>query len=219
MKLKIALALAALLMVTGCATSRSVVSIGSQGVYNNANPIEGQAVKIEVADVRVFEARPPTPDIPSLKDGDIRNTATTTRAIGRKRNGYGRALGDILLPEGQTVAMITTDAIANGFKQAGYRVLKAGDPGYEQAADVKIKLKQYWSWVDIGFWALTLHCRAEVEMTGPVTGLEKGLVVISEAQQQAGAAFEETWQEIANEGLSALTKEVAQKLPRQTASN
>ena len=219
MKFKIALALAALLMVTGCATSRSVVSVGSEGAYNNANPTAGQAVKIEVTDVRIFEARPPTPDIPSLKDGDIRNTATTARAIGRKRNGYGKALGDILLPEGQTVSMITTDAIANGFKQAGYRVLKPGEPGYDQAADIKVKVKQYWSWVDIGFWALTLHCRAEVDITGPVKGLEKGMVVLSEAQEKAGAAFEETWQDIANQGLSALTTEVAQKLPRQSASN
>lgn len=218
MKMNLAMALAALVMVTGCATSRSVVSVGSQSSYNSANPTEGVAVRIETVDARTFEMKPPTPDIPSLKDGAITNTATTSRAIGRKRNGYGKALGDILLPEGQTVAMVAGDAITDGFRQSGYRVLKAGDAGYEQAITVSAKVKQYWAWVDIGFWALTLHSRAEVVLTSSLKGLESGLIVQSEAKKQSGAAFETDWQDIANKGLVELTREITRKLPRQTAA-
>lgn len=219
MKMKLVMALTALVMVTGCATSRSVVSVGAQGSYNNANPAEGVAVKIETVDARTFEMKPPTPDIPSLKDGAITNQATTSRAIGRKRNGYGRALGDILLPEGQTVAQVAGDAIEHGFRQSGYRVLKTGDAGYERAISVSAKIKQYWAWVDIGFWALTLHSRAEVVLTSSLAGLESGLVVESEAQKQSGAAFETDWQDIATKGLTELTSEIAKKLPRQTVAH
>jgi uncharacterized lipoprotein YajG len=220
MKLKIGnvLAIVALVFVTGCATSRSVVSVGNPTAYNNTNPSDGIAVKIVATDARSFELKPATPDIPSLKDGAIGNTAVTSRAIGRKRNGYGKALGDVLLPDGQTVAMITQNALANGFRQAGYRVLNAGDPGFDQAVQVDAQVRQYWSWVSIGFWAITLHCRVEAEMTAPLDGLRTGLHVDALAEKQAAAAFEEDWQNIANEGLSVFTTNVAQKLPRHTAA-
>jgi len=218
MKFKVLLALGALIMVTGCATSRSVVSLGTQPAYNNANPVEGTAVKITAVDARVFELKPSTPDIPSLKDGAIDNKDTTSRAIGRKRNGYGKALGDILLPEGQTVSNVVGGAVTNAFRQAGYRVLSPGDAGYDQAVPVDAQIKQYWSWVNMGFWTIKLSCRSEVLVTAPLPGLKAGLNVQSLAEKSTAAAFESDWQDIATEGLAKLTTDLASKLPRQTAA-
>lgn len=220
MKIRISnlLAIIALVMVTGCATSRSVLSVNSAPSYNTANPAEGVAVKLQTTDAREFQTKPPSPDIPSLKDGDIYNQATTSRAIARKRNGYGKALGDVLLPEGQTVATIVQDAVAASFRQAGYRVLRAGEPGFEQAVPVDIRIKQYWSWVSLGFWAGTMHCRAEVVVKAPLTGLESGLTTEALAEKSVQAAFESDWQDISSQGLTNLTTNLASKLPRQTAA-
>lgn len=208
-------AVAVLLLLCGCATSRSVLAVNTAPQYQTANPEVGQAVKLNVVDARAFELRPATPDIPSLKNGEIGNTAITSRAIARKRNGYGKALGDVLLPEGQTVALVVGNAIAEGFKGAGYRIVVAGDPAYDSAVSVDATINQYWSWVDMGFWALTLNCRVDVTLTSSLSGLEQGLTTLVAPSKQAGAAFESDWQDIATTGLNELTREIIQKLPRQ----
>lgn len=220
MKIRISnlLAILALVMVTGCATSRSVLTVDSAPSYNTANPTEGVAIKLMTADARQFQMKPPSPDIPSLKDGDISNQATTSRAIARKRNGYGKALGDVLLPEGQTVAALAEGAIAASFRQAGYRVLHTGDAGFDKAVIVDAQIRQYWSWVTIGFWAGTMHCRAEVTVTAPLPGLSSGITVESLAEKSVQAAFESDWQDIASQGLTKLTSDLASRLPRQTAT-
>lgn len=74
---------------------------------------------MRVTDRRVFEADPDDPSTPSLKGGEIHNTATTSRAIARKRGGFGKAWGDILLPEGRTVAHLMEEALTRAFQDAG----------------------------------------------------------------------------------------------------
>src|SRR6202012_1854397 len=104
-----------------------------------------------------------TPHEPSLKDDDINNKSVTSRAIGRKRSGWGEAPGDGLLPEGDSVSARVGAALADGFRQAGYRVLASGDAGYDQAVPVTATIKQYWSWEEMGF-VFGLNCRAEIEL-------------------------------------------------------
>lgn len=97
--------LGTLLWLSGCATTRSEISVETNDGINSQ---KGMAVRIDaVKDARVFQIKPPNPDIPSLKDDGILNKAITSRAIARKRNTYGKGLGDVLLPEGQTVAGLT----------------------------------------------------------------------------------------------------------------
>lgn len=90
-----------ILAMTGCATNRWVLNFV---VPPTSNPKNGTPVKIvKVTDLRKFELAPKQPNIPSLKNGEITEKAITSRAIARKRNSYGMALGDIPLPEGRTV--------------------------------------------------------------------------------------------------------------------
>lgn len=207
------------MLLGGCATSRSVVSVNAPAAYSAATSTSGVAVKIaKVEDAREFESKPKEPFIPSLSDGDIKNSATTSRAIARKRNGYGQALGDVLLPEGQSVASIMGDATAAAFREAGYRVLTPNDPGYAQAAAVDVKIKQYWSWFRPGFWSVTLTCIAEVEVKAPIAGLETGITANARTEDHMQVVVESDWQKIAGKGLGDLTADLTRKLPRQTAS-
>ena len=80
-----------------------VIQLPSNSATVNAN---GKEIFIEsVTDERIFQENPKSQDIPSLGLGGSANATEIIRkrAIGRKRNTYGKALGDILLEEGQTV--------------------------------------------------------------------------------------------------------------------
>ena len=112
------------------------------------NPIQGREVKIvRVTDRRTFQLKPSDPSTPSLKDGQIDNPAITSRAIARKRSGYGKAMGDILLPEGHTVEQLVGTALTRGLRGAGYRVLLQGQEGYEQAVPLEADIRRFWTWI------------------------------------------------------------------------
>ncbi len=204
----------AALSLGGCATTRSTVTLNVPKPV--ANPTEGAAVKIAtVVDARVFEARPPDPSIPSLKIAtEITNPAITSRAIGRKRGGYGMALGDVLLPEGTTVAGMVQDAVTNAYRESGYRVLGKDDPGFDTATPVDVKIKQFWCWDTPGFWTMSLENRVEVVVTAPQKGFETGTTVSGYAIEHPMAIFESEWPLIASSGLADFTKNLKAQLKK-----
>lgn len=214
MIIKGAMLMALLATLAGCAMSRSEVDLagGSTPLPVTAQPAQGTAVKIvSVDDQRVFKVDPKTPHEPSLKDDDIANKSVTSRAIGRKRSGFGAALGDVLLPEGDSVSARVGAALADGFRQAGYRVLTSGDAGYDQAVPVTAIIKQYWSWEEIGL-ALKLNCRAEIKLDSALPALTPSQTILSQAEQDEALIVDSDWRKINNQGLQALSKKVAEML-------
>ncbi|MCW5752938.1 MAG: flagellar biosynthesis protein [Alphaproteobacteria bacterium] len=204
-KLRLAALFAVLCLLAGCATSRSVVDLGAAGA-EPVNPAQGQEVVIAtVEDARVFETAPRSPDIPSLSPSEANDPGIRARAIARKRNTFGQALGDVLLPEGQTVSDATQRAIVAAFRRAGYRVLAPGDAGHERAVPVAARIERYWTWFTPGFWAVTVQNRAEVTLSGALPALQGGLTVTSEVSESMQAVFESDWQQVSAEGLAALS--------------
>src|SRR5689334_551286 len=94
----LALPVLAALLASGCALGRSVIDVKAPARSAVAS---GPAVKIvEVRDIRRFEVDPGDPSQPSLGDAaEIKDAKITERAIGRKRGGFGNALGDLALPD------------------------------------------------------------------------------------------------------------------------
>ena len=212
---------AALSMLAGCMFARSTVDLsqGPAAAPAVAQPSEGPVVKIvSVDDQRVFAVAPQTPDIPSLKDNNITDKAITARAIGRKRSGWGGAVGDVLLPEGDSVSAHIATALTNGFRQAGYRVLSSGDAGYDQATPVKAVIKQYWSWLEVGF-VVELDCRAEIQLDSPLPALAPSKTVLSQVAHKKGLVLEAEWMEISNQGLQALSVKLAEMLKVNSAGS
>ena len=192
--------------LTGCATGRSVLDAG---IDAGRNPSQGTPVRIEsTQDARTFSVRPPSADLPSLMDDQVGNRAITSRAVGRKRGGFGAALGDVLLPEGSTVAGLVQSAVTRGMRDAGYRVLGRGEAGYEQAAPVTVRVEQFWSWFAPGAFSVTLTNRAVVSMQGSMTPLAKGRTFSSQATEGMAAVVDSDWQAIVNKGLDALARSV-----------
>lgn len=92
--------------LSGCATSRGLIQVPAPNTSASSQevPSSKKAIIALVEDNRTFQDRPTTPDIPSLKDGLAKaTTEEKAKAVARKRNGYGKALGDILL-EKETVS-------------------------------------------------------------------------------------------------------------------
>jgi len=212
-------AVALIALTSGCATSRSVVSL-DQPSSSSTNPERGVAIKIiKVTDARVFEAAPKNPDTPSLSSDDMPNSSIKVRAIGRKRSGFGMALGDVLLPEGQTVSDMMASALADGFRQANYRVLTQGEAGYDTAIPIKAQVIQFWSWFQPGFWEVQVHNRSEVEITGTLHELSKGLTVQGAADESMMAVTESDWQEISSLGLKNFSENLVKALASKSQNN
>jgi uncharacterized protein YjbJ (UPF0337 family) len=207
-------ALTAAAVLSGCATSRGVLDIN---VPVPKNPAAGPAVKIvKISDLRQFEKAPKSPDIPSLKGGEIDDESITSRAVGRKRNGYGKALGDILLPEDATVAGLVRKAVTAGFRNAGWRVLKTGDPGYEKAEPVELEIDQFWAWFAPGFWSISAEFEADVRVKTALPAFQgKAGRVYGHYKKHSGAATNNTWLTAIEGGIDDLTGDVEEHLGKK----
>ena len=120
--------LAVSIVLTGCATSRSEIKLSepsSAAATKAAVASKNKTVLLrEVFDERVFEDAPSSPSTPSPGfEGSAKSTAEIkARAIGRKRNGFGKALGDVLLENGMTVSQVMRKNITTSLQEDGFKV-------------------------------------------------------------------------------------------------
>lgn len=155
-------------LLAGCATSRSVVDVSpSIGEPASATvPQNGKAVYINsVNDKRAFQESPSTPDIPSMDPAKPHTDAIKPRAIGRKRNTFGKALGDILLKEGDSIDALTAQAIRQAFIDKGYKVLDKSDQVTPSTYIVNADVDKFWTWMNPGFWALTISADISTDLS------------------------------------------------------
>ncbi len=202
-----------LLLATGCATSRGILDVQ---VQIPVNPDASRAVVIRnVADNRGFELAPSSADIPSLKDGDIENTAITSRAIARKRNGFGAALGDILLPEGRAVADLVRETLTKTFREQGYAVYSANDLNAAGALELDVDVDKFWAWFRPGFARIAMEFASTIVITPhPVTGT--GVMEINgESRVQGQVANTSNWLETIETGLQSLMDDMQAQLNAQ----
>ncbi|MDY0206991.1 MAG: hypothetical protein RBR82_10260 [Pseudomonas sp.] len=210
----IALAIA---ITTGCATNRGIVDIPYE---SSMNPDEGQVVKfIRITDKRDFQLKPSQANIPSLKNGEINDSAITERAIARKRNTYGKALGDILLPEGKTVMDVVESRLSAGFRDNGYKVLSRGDDGYNEALPIEVDIKDFWGWFSPGFWSIGINFKSSIIVTAPLNEFSRGVEFNSEVQERFQAASGSNWQKVINRSLAELNNDIRAGIQRIEMSN
>jgi uncharacterized lipoprotein YajG len=204
-----------LFLAGGCATSRSIVDIR---VVPGADPINGKPVKIiRVTDSRKFEVAPRTQSIPSLSEEEIKDAGTTSRAIGRKRNTYGKALGDFLLPEQRTVQDLIREAITKALREKGYSVVEQSSAAYQGALPLEADITQLWAYMTPGFWSLTLESETVVTVNGevfPASGEEK---VKGYGRMSAQAAFESNYVEVVQDAIEDFVKNLKEKLKSPTS--
>ncbi len=196
--------------LNACATSRGVVSLAvpTSGTIAKSN---GSEIFIHsVIDKRIFEVAPKSPEIPSLDPSEPQNEKIKLRAIARKRNTFGAGLGDILLAEGQTVESLIHDSLRQAFIENGYTVIQSNANMSKNARVVDVKINKFWSWMNPGFWAITLSTEIETDISikGGV-GNQTTIYVKSADHFQTG--LEENWLMVMNAALKDCISEVKAK--------
>jgi len=178
-----------------------------------ANPQSGVAVRIvTVEDKRGFQVGPKEASVPSLMDDRINDKELTSRAIGRKRNGFGKALGDVVLPEGQSVSGLTERTIARTLREAGYRVVSSTDADYDLAIPIAAKIDKLWAWFRPGFWSIALESNYDITVDGNVPGLRAATRLTGESRSTMQMATEGDWTKIIEESLSSFALKLKDKL-------
>lgn len=201
--LKLTCVMALLMFGSGCAVNRGILDIQ---VPPASDPGSSNVVAItKITDSRKFELRPMDPSTPSLKDGQIDNPAITSRAIARKRNGWGQALGDILLPEGRTVSDLVREAVTKALMEKGYSVAPSGSSG---GIPMEVDIEQFWAWTSQGGWSIHLMCESVLEikssvLTNSQSERVKGYVLLN-TQGATGRA----WANTINKGIEKLVAEI-----------
>jgi hypothetical protein len=204
--------IAALAVLAGCATSRSEVKLGDTDSVNKFAVTKSKVVLIRsVTDERQFEQSPDDPSTPSL-GGEGANGASgdiKARAIGRKRGGFGKALGDVLLENGQTVAGVVRENLTAAFKQAGYKTTSSAADAGPSPMIVDVHIKQFWAWVQPGFWAMTLssHITTDLEISGTAA---PAVVSVSEKESRQ-LVTDSAWIEIVDKALKDYREQASAK--------
>lgn len=199
--------------LAGCATSRSEIKLQSPVVSPATTAAgTGRVVVIKsVTDERVFEQSPSDPSTPSLGFGGADNASTQVKsqAIGRKRNGFGKALGDVLLQQGQTVQDVVRTNLSAALEQGGYQVKSQAEAGANPVV-LDVRIKKFWSWFQPGFWAITLHSNIATELQ--VEGGGAPIQVEAHAEDKRQMATESAWMEITQQGLDHYRAEAAKSV-------
>jgi hypothetical protein len=198
-------------LMPGCATTRSTIDVSVTKTQQVS--VKGFAKVLEVKDVRRFEAFPRDPSVPSLQNSmEINDRAITSRAVARKRGGFGKAFAEILLPEGRTVEQVIREAATKALEEKGYAVVAEGSPEFANALPVNIEIQQFWSWLTPGAFLIS------VEFVGTVLLRGEGLVGSNEETARgysiinAMAATDSQWQEVMQNGVQDLIEKMKTKL-------
>jgi hypothetical protein len=198
------------LVLSGCATSRSTVDIK---VSPGTNPANGKEVKIvQITDGRKFEVAPKTQSIPSLNEEEIKDSKITSRAIGRKRNTYGKAMGDFMLPEQRTVQDLVREAMTKALREKGYSVVEQSSAIDQNGLPLEADIGQLWTYITPGFWSLTLEFETIVRIKGNVFPTSNEEEIRGYAQMSVQTGAESNWIETIQNGIDDFIKNLKEKL-------
>jgi hypothetical protein len=155
-------------------------------------PASKETVAItSIADARHFENEPSDPSTPSI-DGDVnsQSAAQLSAFIGRQRNGFGHAMGDITLPGGETVQTRVTELIKQGFSRRGYTITT--NASADNAVDVKID--EFWAWFTPGFAYISFEARVYCTFSVRRGGHTKTFTVQGYGSNHGQIASDANWQ-------------------------
>jgi len=179
----------AALALAGCVTGTRAVEL-APSAYENDKTAEGKIFIADISDDRAFEQKPAAPSGPSV-NGVLADTDATTLStlIGRQRNGYGKAMGDVQLPEGSTVQEEMRDLLTEGLESRGYSVTDDPDAPIQLAIDID----EFWAWFTPGFVAVKFEAQlnSELQFSGDI---DDTFAVEGYAINKAQVASDANWQ-------------------------
>ncbi len=187
-KIKILLVLVACVL-GGCVTGTRNIAINVPD-YADEKKASGNVYIGAVNDNRQFEQKPSAPSTPSVK-GDLNTTSkdTLSTLIGRQRNGYGAAMGDVALIEGVTVPDRVRALIAESLESRGYTVVDDKNSPNKVTVDIA----KFWAWFSPGMWAVSFESEVECGIEFDKNGTKKSFDVRGYGVNKGQVASDANW--------------------------
>ncbi len=203
------------LLLGGCATGRDVVPMDTGELVATPAAANGKTAFINlVVDERTFEVRPKQASIPSL-DPDLSDTPDIrARAIGRKRNSFGKALGDMVLEPGVTIDRLVVLSLEKALKEKGYEVLPQQSAVVPETYVLDVSIKKFWSWMNPGAFALTLNTEISTDLSmrnAQSVMLDKKNIYVK-ASDTFQTGLQENWIQVMKQALHSYAEAVAKQL-------
>jgi hypothetical protein len=183
--------LGALIGLTGCVTGTRTITLPAATLAPAPPLPEIGSVEIRsVRDARAFEQKPRDPSTPSVR-GKLDDVAPEARArlIGRQRNGYGKALGDIALAEGRTVEDEVRRLLVQGLEGRGIRV---DDPGAD-GLPLDVTIDEFWAWFTPGMWVIRFEARLRTRLELTTTSGLRSVEVTGYGSNRGQVASDANW--------------------------
>lgn len=158
--LRLLMTAALLIALSGCVTGTRNINLAVPD-YAYEQTASGPIRIGSIEDKRQFEQDPPDPSTPSVK-GTLASKSTEQLAtlIGRQRNGYGAAMGDVALPEGETVPGKVRELLRQGLGGRGYTVVEESAP-----IEVDVDIQRFWAWFSPGMFSVSFESVIETVLT------------------------------------------------------
>ena len=132
-----------MVLQAGCVTGRRELTLTAPTDASVKGATVGRVFLATVTDDRQFQNKPGDPSTPSI-DGDVTKLSTEDkdRMVGRQRNGFGHAMGDVSLAGNDSVTKEVRSLVKQGLQRNDYRLTQDSD-----APNVmKISTTEFWSW-------------------------------------------------------------------------
>lgn len=213
--IRVLVLMGALLLGSGCATSRGAIALDIP-VESSPVAVQNKSIAIRsVKDQRVFENDPRDPAIPSLGFGGIDQVSLEERkrAIARKRNSYGKALGDVFLENGNTVELLVSDMLKSVLRELGYTIVDRNQVRSDTLV-MDVTIEKFWAWFTPGFWAITL--RSDIATTINVgqasSGMRQQKKITIHEENSGQAATTGAWKAIFLKALASYKENAKSQL-------
>ena len=178
-------------VLTGCVTGTRSLENLQVPEYNNDKTATGEIYIGQISDMRKFQPKPNNPSTPSVKD-DLSKLSKEdlSTLIGRQRNAYGRAMGDVALPEGVKVQDKVRDLIKEGLESRGYTVVE----NKNAEKHISVNIDKFWAWFSPGFASVSfesnLQCKINMEHSSETQTFDVKGYGINKGQVASNANWE-----------------------------
>ena len=173
------------------------------------NPPRGPELRLgRVEDQRAWERRAGHGYVHSVLGNDLSNPRLLERIVGRYQDKGGTYTANALLYEGRTVAQIAGEVVTRGFRESGFRVLERGDPGYDQAPEIVVVVRRFWTRMDTERIGVLWDFKAEFWIRAPTPPFEEGGWVCTNRTIGRGGRIEGIWSTIIGRGMEQIVEKL-----------
>ena len=184
------LTLTVVLLQVGCVTgTRSIeLEVPAQPTVSAAS---GTVFIGEIVDNRVFEQKPAQASTPSVA-GNLAetNAEQRSRLIGRQRNGYGKAMGDVALAGDSTVQQEVRKLLVEGFSARGYEISETPDSDVQ----IHVSIEKFWGWFRPGFVKIGFESDVDCALEVDSAGRKQSISVAGKGLNNGQVASDANWQ-------------------------